>query len=44
KFSSYEKVTEQRGFVTYKGEIEGKNVCVTPTGIGYPSAAIVVEE
>jgi len=24
KFSSYEKVTEQRGFATYKGEIENK--------------------
>ena len=24
KFSSYEKVTERRGFVTYKGEIENK--------------------
>jgi len=24
KFSSYEKVTEQRGFVMYKGEIENK--------------------
>ena len=24
KFSSYKKVTEQRGFVTYKGEIENK--------------------
>jgi len=23
-FSSYEKVTERRGFVTYKGEIENK--------------------
>ena len=23
-FSSYEKVTEQRGFATYKGEIENK--------------------
>jgi uridine phosphorylase len=44
KFSSYEKVTEQRELVTYKGEIEGKNVCVTSTGIGCPSAAIVVEE
>ena len=43
-FSSYEKVTEQRGLVTYKGEIEGKNVCVTSTGIECPSAAIVVEE
>ncbi|MCK4733354.1 MAG: hypothetical protein KAT65_12945 [Methanophagales archaeon] len=44
KFSSYEKVTEQRGFVTYKGETEGKDVCVTSTGIECPSAAIVVEE
>ena len=44
KFSSYEKVTEQREFVTYKGEIEGKKVCVISTGIGCPSAAIVVEE
>ena len=44
KFSSYEKVTEQREFVTYKGEIEGRNACVTSTGIGCPSAAIVVEE
>ena len=44
KFSSCEKVAEQREFVTYKGEIEGKNVCVTSTGIGCPSAAIVVEE
>jgi uridine phosphorylase len=43
-FSSYEKVTEQRDFVTYKGETEGKTVCVTSTGIGCPSAAIVVEE
>ena len=43
-FSSYEKVTEQREFITYKGEIEGKKVCVTSTGIGCPSAAIIVEE
>jgi len=43
-FSSYQKITEQREFVTYKGEIEGRNVCVTSTGIGCPSAAIVVEE
>jgi uridine phosphorylase len=43
-FSSYEKVTEQRDFVTYKGETDGKTVCVTSTGIGCPSAAIVVEE
>lgn len=44
KFSSYEKVTEQREFVTHTGEIEGKNVCVTSTGIRCPSAAIVAEE
>jgi purine-nucleoside phosphorylase len=37
-------VTAQREFVTYKGELEGKKVCVTSTGIGCPSAAIVVEE
>ncbi len=43
-FTSYEKVTEQREFVTYKGDIESQNVCVTSTGIGCPSAAIVVEE
>ena len=33
-FSFYEKVTEQREFVTYKGDIEGQNVCVTSMGIG----------
>ncbi|MDI6885233.1 MAG: nucleoside phosphorylase [archaeon] len=44
QFSTCEKVTEQREFVTYKGEVNGKNVCVTSTGIGCPSAAIVVEE
>jgi len=44
KFSSYEKVTEQRGFVTYKGDREGQNVCVTSMGIRCPSVAIVVEE
>jgi len=43
-FSSYKKVTAQREFVTYKGDIERRNVCVTSTGIGCPSAAIVVEE
>jgi len=30
--------------VTYKGEIERRNVCVTSTVIGCPSAAIVMEE
>jgi uridine phosphorylase len=43
-FSAFEEVTEHREFVTYKGEIKGKAVCVTSTGIGCPSAAIVVEE
>ena len=43
-FASYEKVTEQREFVTYKGETERQIVCVTSTGIGCPPAAIVVEE
>ena len=41
-FSVYDKVTEQRGFVTHKGEIKGKDVCMTSTGIGCPSVAIVV--
>lgn len=44
KFSECEQVTEQREFVTYKGVLHKKNVCVTSTGIGCPSAAIVVEE
>lgn len=44
EFSHGEKVTGKREFATYKGEIEGKKVCVTSTGIGCPSAAIVVEE
>ncbi len=43
-FSPCEKVTEQREFVTYQGVINGIKVCVTSTGIGCPSAAIVVEE
>ncbi|MEA1926380.1 MAG: hypothetical protein U9M90_04055 [Patescibacteria group bacterium] len=44
KITSYEKVKKPREFVTYKGDIEGRNVCVTSTGIRCPSAAIVVEE
>ena len=44
KFSHGEKVTEKREFVTYRGEINEKNVCVMSTGIGCPSAAIAVEE
>jgi len=44
KFSSCEKITGKREFVTYTGELDGVKVCVTSTGIGCPSAAIVVEE
>lgn len=44
KFAPHEKVTEQREFVTYKCETDGKTVCATSTGIGGPSAAIVEEE
>jgi len=44
KFAPSEKVTGQREFVTYKCETEIKTVCVTFTGIGSPSAAIVTEE
>ncbi|MBN1763364.1 MAG: hypothetical protein JW878_09890 [Methanomicrobia archaeon] len=43
-FSNCTRVTAQREFVTYKGELEGKEVCATSTGVGCPSAAIVVEE
>lgn len=38
------KVSEYRGFVTYTGEFAGIPVSVTSTGIGCPSACIVVEE
>ncbi|HUV02800.1 MAG TPA: hypothetical protein VMW67_05075 [Desulfobacteria bacterium] len=44
KFSNCERVTVQREFVTYKGELVGKEVCATSTGVGCPSPAIVVEE
>ena len=40
-FSHCTRVTAQREFVTYKGELAGKEVCVTSTGMGCPCAAIV---
>ncbi len=39
-----EKVSEYRGFVTYTGKTGGVGVSACSTGIGCPSAAIVVEE
>ena len=39
-----EKVSEYRGFVTYTGKVRGVGVSACSTGIGCPSAAIVVEE
>jgi 5'-methylthioadenosine phosphorylase len=37
-------VNENRGFLTYTGEYEGKMFTVACHGIGAPSAAIVIEE
>jgi uridine phosphorylase len=39
-----EKIAEYRGFVTYTGKTRGVGVSACSTGIGCPSAAIVVEE
>ena len=38
------KVGDYRGYVTYTGEAEGVGISACSTGIGCPSAAIVVEE
>jgi uridine phosphorylase len=38
------KVGDYRGFMTYTGKINGIGVSASSTGIGCPSAAIVVEE
>jgi len=43
-FDESVKVGEYRGFVTYTGSVEGIRVSACSTGIGCPSAAIVVEE
>jgi 5'-methylthioadenosine phosphorylase len=37
-------VNENRGFLTYTGEYDGKRVTVACHGVGAPSVAIVVEE
>jgi 5'-methylthioadenosine phosphorylase len=37
-------VNENRGFLTYSGEYEGKEVTISCHGVGGPSAAIVIEE
>jgi len=37
-------VNENRGFLTYTGEYDGKSITVACHGIGGPSVAIVVEE
>jgi uridine phosphorylase len=38
------KVSENREFLTYRGNYKGLDITVTSTGIGCPSAAIAVEE
>ncbi len=38
------KVADYRGFITYSGSKDGVGISVCSTGIGCPSAAIVVEE
>lgn len=43
-FDESVKVGDYRGFVTYTGSVEGVEVSACSTGIGCPSAAIVVEE
>jgi uridine phosphorylase len=43
-FDDSVKVGDYRGFVTYTGEVNGIGVSASSTGIGCPSAAIVVEE
>jgi uridine phosphorylase len=43
-FDKNRKVGDYRGFVTYTGSVNGIEVSACSTGIGCPSAAIVVEE
>jgi len=43
-FDDSVKVGDYRGFVTYTGKVNGIGVSTCSTGIGCPSAAIVVEE
>jgi len=43
-FDEARKVAEYRGFVTYTGKVDGIEISACSTGIGAPSAAVVVEE
>ena len=43
-FDEAHKVAEYRGYVTYSGKVDGIGISACSTGIGCPSAAIVVEE
>ena len=43
-FDRARKVAEYRGYVTYSGKVDGTEISTCSTGIGCPSAAIVVEE
>ncbi|PJA23157.1 uridine phosphorylase [archaeon CG_4_10_14_0_2_um_filter_Archaea_38_6] len=41
---NFKKVSENRGFLVYNGEYDGVKVTLASTGIGCPSAAIVITE
>lgn len=43
-FDNPQKIAQNREYVTYTGELCGRKVSVTSTGIGGPSAAIAMEE
>jgi uridine phosphorylase len=43
-FDEAHKVAEYRGYVTYTGKVNGIEISACSTGVGCPSAAIVVEE
>jgi uridine phosphorylase len=43
-FDESRRVADYRGFITYTGSVDGIGVSACSTGIGCPSAAIVVEE
>lgn len=43
-FDNPKRVAQNREYVTYTGELCGKKVSVTSTGIGGPSASIAMEE
>ena len=43
-FDNYKKVADYRGYVTFTGNVGKTPISTCPSGIGCPSAAIVVEE